>query len=535
METNLKKRKSTLLILAILLMPFIMLLSCDYSYIDEIDNIQDYTYGPVVALPLVNASISLDDLIDVGDFGGIDVDEEDLISLVYSGQIFSVPASNIFSVNDQSQVITYDNIVPAGPDGMTLPPKVFLITFDNSEILTYISFLEGMFRVSAQATQLAQDGYNLEATFKILNSYDSQELPINGSVSLNNPGEVDLSGSRIEFDNQANFFLVEYQLYITGDGSPDNAPYTIEFSQEMSGLEFDLVKGYIDQINFPVGNTSVTLGLFNNATLGSLVFESPTIEFTIDNTFGAEIDLFVEEFYATTIEDEIIPVTGPAIEEPWRVYASETHETPLLTTFKTLDNSNTNLFDITEQSPKELFYEVTGLINPDADQQTTNWIKHDSHLSIDMEVNLPLWGRINIFELQDTTEFSVDDYFEELEWVELKMNFSNGFPLNVELDLILLDENNNAIDTLFAQQSKLLDAAPVNPATSIAEEPRISSRTERLDDRKIENLRKATNLLIEARLNSFDHENGTTVKILDTYRIGIDLGIRGQVKYVVEL
>lgn len=523
-----------MLILAILTLPFIMLPSCDYSYIDEIDNIQDYNYGPVVAFPLVNASISLDDLIDVGDFGGIEVDEEDLITLVYSGKIFSVPASDIFSVKDQSQVITFNNIVPAGSGGMTLPPKVFLITFDNNEVLTYISFLEGMFRVSVKADQLAQDGYNLEATFRILNSYDSQALPINGTVSLNNPGETDLTGSRIEFDNQANFFLVEYQLFITGDGSPDNAPYTIEFSQEMTGLKYDLIKGYFDQINFPVGNTTVAVGLFNKATLASLVFENPTIEFTIDNSFGAELDLFIEEFYATTIEDETIPVTGPAVEEPWRVFASETHENPVLTTFKLLDNSNTNLSDITEKSPKKLYYEVTGLLNPDAGQQTTNWIKHDSNLVIDMEVNLPLWGRINIFELQDTTEFSADNYLDEMEWVELKMNFTNGFPLNAEIDLILLDENNNAIDTLFARQDKLVEAASVNPLTSIVEEPRISSRIERLDDKKIENLRKATNLLIEARLNSYDHQNGTTVKILDTYRIGIDLGIRGQVKYVVE-
>ncbi len=519
---------------AIAVLSVTMLPSCDYSYIDELDNIQDYNYSPVLAFPLANASISLDDLIDVGDFGGIEVDEEDLVTLVYMGQIFSVPASDIFSVKDQSQVFTYDNIVPAGSGSMTLPPKVFLITFDNNEVLTYISFLEGMFRVSAHASQLAQDGYNLEANFRILNSYDSQELPINGTVSLNNPGETDLTGSRIEFDNQANFFLLEYQLFITGDGSPDNAPYTIEFRQEMTGLRFDLIKGYIDQINFPAGNTSVTLSLFKNATLGSLVFENPSIEFTMDNSFGAEIDLFVQEFYATTIEEKNIPVTGPAIEEPWRVYASETHENPVLTTFRLLDNSNTNLFDITEQSPKKVYYEVTGLTNPDADQQPTNWIKHDSHLSIEMEVNLPLWGRINIFELQDTAEISVDGFLDEMEWVELKMNFSNGFPLNVVLDLILLDKNNNAIDTLFTRQDNLLDAASVNPATSIAEEPRISSRIERLDDTKIENLRKATNLLIEARLNSYDHQNGTTVKILDTYRIGIDLGIRGQVKYAVE-
>ncbi|TVQ10769.1 MAG: hypothetical protein EA361_13440 [Bacteroidetes bacterium] len=520
--------------MAIAVLPLTMLSSCDHSYLDELDNIQDYTYSPVVAFPLVNASISLDDLIDVGDFGEIDLDEENMVTMVYKGQLVSIPASNIFSVTDQSQVITYDNIVPAGSEGMTLPPKVFLITFDNNEILTYISFLEGFFRVSAQASQLAQDGYHLEATFRILNSYDNQGLPVNGTVSLGNPAEVDLTGSRIEFENLANFFLVEYQLFISGNGTPDNAPYTIAFSQEMTGLEYDLIKGYFDQISFPVGNTSIALSLFKNAAFGSMLFENPTIEFTIENSFGAEIDLFVEEFYAATIHEEIIPVTGPGVEEPWRIDASPTHQTPQLTTFKLLDNTNTNLAYVTEKSPKKFHYEASGLLNPDGYDQPTNWIKHDSHLTVDVEVKLPLWGMINFFELQDTTEISVNDLPDELEWAELRMNFSNGFPLNVELDLILLDENNNAIDTLFAGQDNLLDAASVNPATSISEEPRISSRIERLDDTKIENLRKATNLLIQARLNSYDNQNGTTVKILDTYRIGIDLGIRGQVKYVVE-
>lgn len=533
METIKKKHQEVLRVMVKIALSVILMTSCDYSYIDELDNIQDYTYDPVVALPLVSASVSLDDLVDVGEFSEIDVDEENMITMVYKGQIFSVPASHLFSIGDQSQTISYDNIVPADSGEITLPPKVFLMTFENDEILTYISFLEGLFTVSAQADQLAEDGYTLESNFRILNSFNSQELPVSGTVSLNNPAEVDLANSRIEFDNEANFFLVEYQLTISGNGTPDNAPYTVEFSQQLSNVKYDLIKGYIDQISFPVGNTSVALNLFNNAHFSNMLFEAPSIEFIMSNSFGAEIDLFVNEFYATTIDEEEIPITGPAIEIPWGVNASETPDDPVMTTVKVLDKSNTNLFGITEQSPKELYYEVNGLINPE-DNQQTNWIKHDSNLTIDMEVKLPLWGIINVFELRDTTDISVNDLPDEMEWVELKMNFSNGFPLNAQLNLILLDENNNPIDTLFPGQDNLLNAAPVDPATSIAPEPAITSLVERLDNKKVDNLRKSTKLLIEARLNSYDHENETSVKILDTYRIGIDLGIRGQVKHVVE-
>ncbi len=498
------------------------------------DNIQDYTYDPVFAIPLVDASISIDDLFEIGEFDQINVDDENLITLVYMGEVFSLSASDLFHINDQVQDVSFTGIDPVAGGSLTLDPKVFLISFDNSEILSYISFLEGNFAVTIQADELQQDGYDLTATYQILNSDNGSGENIGDVVSLDTPGNTDLSGSSINFDNDANFFQVEYTITISGNGNPVNAPYSINFSQSLTNLQFDLLEGYIDQIAFPIGNTSVSLGLFNNTTNGNIHFANPTIDFTFNNSFGAEIDLITSEFYAVDIDSDTLPLGGSAFNEPWRVLAAQTPEEGNRITNLQLNHDNTNLFEITGQSPRKLFYNVNGLINPDADGQTTNWIKHDSNLSIDMEVNLPLWGLVNIYELRDTTELTLTELPEELEWAEMKLSVSNEFPLGVNVQAIAVDENYQPLDTLFKDQPQFLVAAPVDPISGIVTEAAESTLTETISHERIELLKQATNIVLKASMNSWDYDNGSVVKILDNYRLGLKMGVRGKARITTE-
>ena len=512
----------------IIVTPLLLISSCDYDYLDGLGEIEVPSIEPVFAVPLVNSTLKVNNIFNEDDFTSINVDEEGLVTIIYSGEVFSLPASSIFQVEDQHQTITYNNITPGSGGAVELPPKLFLVTFENSEILTYISFLEGTFNVTVYAPELQQDGYNLEATFRILNSFDSNNQPFSGQVNLYEPSHSDLTGGRIEFDNESNFFMVEYIITISGDGNPQNAPYTIEFINTMDNIRFDLAKGYIDQINFPIGNIAIPINMFSNAKVGSIMFEDPSIDFTMLNSFGTDIDINIMEFYATTIDDETIQISGEGVDSPWRAAAPGSHEEVSQKSYMVLDPDNTNLFEITEQSPVEFYYNVRGLTNPDGTMLATNWIKHDSNLSINMEMNLPLWGRIDYLLLEDTTTIALGNMPDELEWVELKMNIANGFPLDLYLNVILLDENNQHLDTLFNAQPKLFEAAQVDPATSIVTQPGRSTLLEMIDDQKTWNLRNASKLFIEASLNTYDHEAGTTVKILDTYEIGLERGLRAK-------
>ncbi len=521
--------KNYLLAIAfIIVTPLLMITSCDYDYIHGLGELESPSIGPVFAVPLLNSTLKVHNIINEDETTSIKVDEEGLVTIIYSGEVFSLPASSIFQVEDQYQTISYSNIHPGSGGPVQLPPKLFLVTFENSEILTYISFLQGTFNVMVDAPELLADGYQLEASFRILNSFDSNNQPFSGQVSLDQPSQTDLAGGRIEFDNEANFFMVEYTITISGNGNPDNAPYTLNFINTMEDIRFDLAKGYIDQINFPIGNITIPINFFKNAKVGSVLFEDPSIDFTMLNSFGAEIDVNIIEFYATTINDETIVIHGDGVDSPWRAASPDSHEEPKEKSIVVLDPDNTNLFEITEQSPVELYYNVRGLTNPDGTMLATNWIKHDSNLSINMEMNLPLWGRIDYLLMQDTTTMALGNMPDELEWIELKMNIANGFPLDLFLNVILLDDNNQHLDTLFNALPRLFKAAEVDPATSIVTEPGQSTLIELIDDAKTRNLRKATKLVIEASLNTYNPESGITVKILDSYELGLELGLRAK-------
>ncbi|MFW5726194.1 MAG: hypothetical protein ACOCX0_07080, partial [Bacteroidota bacterium] len=153
MNKTIQKIRRRLVLLFLMFLPPLWISSCDYSYWDEMENIQDYTYDPVFAIPLVDASISIDDLFEIGELDQINVDEENLITLVYKGEVFSLSASDLFHINDQVQDVSFTGIDPVAGGSVTLDPKVFLISFDNSEILSYISFLEGNFAVTIQADE----------------------------------------------------------------------------------------------------------------------------------------------------------------------------------------------------------------------------------------------------------------------------------------------------------------------------------------------------------------------------------------------
>ncbi len=62
------------------------LASCDFSYF-EIDELPDYQYSPVFAIPLVNSTLTISDFVPDEDEDLIEVGDDQLISLVYSAHL----------------------------------------------------------------------------------------------------------------------------------------------------------------------------------------------------------------------------------------------------------------------------------------------------------------------------------------------------------------------------------------------------------------------------------------------------------------
>ncbi len=527
-----KTRKKNILWTAIAVLGVIILTlkSCDYSYFDAFDNMDDYYYEATFAIPLIDSRLSINDIVDPDDLGIIETDAEGLIWLVYKGRVFSIPAEEIFIVPNQFQSFSTE-INPASKSDIVIE-RGFLMVFSEDQYIEQIKFRQGLFNVRMENTeQLVADGYNIVAEFEIINSETEAGNMISGTVTPSQDASVNLNGSTIDLGNNANIFLVRFTIQVTGSGNPTNAPYEISFHQSLENISYQFIYGYIGEVTFPVGNSEVDINIFRNANIADIFFEIPEIDIVANSSFGTPIDLIFTEFYAANDDNETIPIDNETI-TGWGINMPESLGETAVSTLE-LNRSNTNIDEIMTIRPTSVYFDVMGVTNP-AKQQSPNFINYDSNLSIDVEVNLPLFGRVDNFELSDNIDNPISDLSEDdiIEWLELKVQIENGFPFAATIDIFLLDENEQIFDRLFSEPTPLniIEAAPTDPVSQIVTQPALAESLIYLDENKIESLQNADKLLLEVQFNTWNHQEGASVKILESYEIGVRMGVRAKIR-----
>lgn len=514
--------------IVVLSISILLFKSCDFSYLDAIDNMDDYIYEATFAIPLVDSRLSISDIIDPDGIGTIETDEENLIWLVYKGRVFSIPAEEVFLFPDQNQSFSAEVNPPAKSE--IVIERGFLLLFSEDQYIEQISFRRGEFNVRIDnAEQLIADGYNISAQFEIINSETESGGLISGTATPSQPASINLMGSSINLGNNANLFLVKFTITVTGNGNPANAPYNISIHQSLENIRYQSIYGYIGDITFPVGNTEVEIDIFRNANIADIFFENPVIEIITRSSFGTPIELNFTEFYAFNRDDETLPIENETVTH-WGINIPESPGDTAVTNLE-LNRSNSNIDDIMTIRPTGIYYNVIGTTNP-AKDQSPNFINYDSNLIIDMEVNLPLFGRVDFFELQDTIGNTLEDLPEDarIEWLELKIQIENGFPFTASIDVFFLDENMQVYDRLFSEPTPLnvIESAPTDPETNIVTQPTTKETLIYLEENKIEGMREAKNLLLNVQFNTYNQDSGESVKILDSYEMGIRMGVRAK-------
>jgi hypothetical protein len=507
--------------------------SCDHSYIDGLENIKEYTYSPVFAIPLINSSLAIDDIIDIENYDAIYIDEENLIWLVYKGRVLTVPANELFMIGNQSSVLSFE-FNPGKSEHTQVIEHEFKFEPVNDEVLQSIKFLSGLFNIELDAPELQANGYAISNSFEILNSVgSSNNEPITGLVTPNEETQVNISGSTINFEYPDNFFTVRHTITITGEGNPAGAPYDVTVRQSVTNTRYEIVKGMMGTVAFPIGGTTVEMGLFENFDLENVFFEAPRVDVYAFNSFGSPIDLVFTDFFASNSSGQKVNLSGPGFQNPWRINTAVTEGEKSTTTAK-LDRANSNMDDIAAIGPNEYFYSVYGVTNPDGPEM--NFIRHDSSLNVDVEIFLPFWGRIQKLEVEELLENPMDSIPEEIDWIELNLNITNGFPLDAFIQIYFADEKEVKTDSLFANldHTNFIKAAPVDGASGIVNTPEHKNTKIMIDQSKIVSLSNSPNLIIKTNLITYNQQVPQSVKILDNYRLDLQLGVRVKPKVIVD-
>lgn len=512
----------------------------------EFDKLSKIAWNPNIAVPLVYSSLTIEDLLVKKDNGGlIVVGSDKFCTLVYKGNLFSLIAADIISIPDQqpppfSAALTSGQISAFGLAGTITVPYSQTVTFDsgvNGPKIDSVSFKSGSIGLSLNSD------FKYSGQIKIIipgakknGIVFSQIIPFtySGSSPVMSNATYNLAGYNFDMTNSGNSFnefVVNFEVTLSGSGSPILSTEQITLTQTLSNMKFDKIFGDIGQMSLSPDVDSVDISIFKNVLgAGSFTLADPKIKFFISNSYGVPIAASLSQFdgytpgggsFAITGSPNPLPILSPNFSQIGQV----------LTDSFTLENSTpSNIATVINNTPKYLIYKINSLTNPLGGSTHTNFVIDTSRFKADMEVELPLWGTATNFVLLDTVPFKISETLpDEVESVLIRTFNSNGFPFDVDMQVYFVDSLYAKLDSLVIPNQLILKSGTVNTTTGKVVSSSSTTYDGVLTKSRLLSLKTSKYLLVKAIANTAN--GGTTnVKIYSNYKLDVKLGLQVQVK-----
>lgn len=511
----------------------------------ELDKLMGVEWNPNLAVPLVYSSLSIADMLEKqGSEGLVVVDGDNFCSLVYKGNLFSLVAEELIEIpNNQPPpfVLSLDNgqISALGIAGTITIPYSQTIAFDSGNNGPKIDSV--IFKMGSIDVSLSSD-FQYSGQIKVtlpgarkngLAFTKTIAFTYTGTVPVTNISSSDLAGYKFDMTNGGTTFneiLANFEVTLSGSGNPISPSDQLSLSINLNNMKFDKIFGDIGQMSITPDVDSVDISVFKNV-LGSATFSlvDPRIKVIISNSYGVPIQASIAQFlgyspgstpYAITGSPNPLPIQSPTFSQIGQVLADSF----------SLNNTNSNIATVINNTPKYLIYQLNSQTNPAGGSTHNNFVLDTSKLMVDMEIELPLYGKASNFVLVDTIPFELTSTLpEEVEWALIRTFNSNGFPFDVDMQVYFADSLYTKLDSLVVPNQVLLKSGVVNINTGLVTSPTPTTYDATLTKARLNNLKTAKYLLVKASANTANGGN-TNVKIYSHYKIDFKLGVQVQLK-----
>ena len=484
---------------------------------EDFDNIKTDRWKPKVAVPLISSKFTAKDIIHRFETGGfLEIDDSQLITVVYTGELFSFKAAELFTLPDFPYLFP-DTIIQTN------------IPVPGEEQLTSVKLNSG--NMTYDISGSSPDNVVVDIT--ILNAKKSNavlqrsiSIRPNGNQQFNAKGTIELDGYQFNLTGPAgtgfNQIDMRYRAYSEKTGK--SVPLS-NFSGNFSELKYQLVSGYLGEQNLGVQRDTILLDLFRNFRSGVVYIDDPLIELIIENSFGIPTTASLTHVLGFN-ENGSFPLTGSFFTDAIEVkYPDISLQGGITTTHATLNGSNSDLNNFIALTPGKVDFGFDMNINSNLSTPVLNYIRDSSKIEASLHLELPFQGRIDHVVLEDTFELSFSDV-EEAESALFKLLVENSYPLDAGLQLYFIDSNNVAIDSLLPNQQVIFESGNVNEE-GITASASTKETTFEINASRFDKIKKAKELIIHIELISSE-DSQKTVKFLATNFLSVELGIIAQ-------
>ncbi len=518
---------------------FATVVSCTEDYFD-FDKISVENWKPELAAPLINSSLSLEDIIISKDSNGIvSQDDQGLLQVIYNGRVYTdlgVAGVNLpqATFNEKFSGV---NLPPSGTVSFNYNSILNYSTANNLEIDSSLLKAGNLqFRVESDF----QHNISLTINFPTIRSESGQIVsevldfgPSNGSQAVVRSFNQDLTNYTIDFTNNgSDINSLPYEVNITIEainGNPSSLNDELRFNTRLNNLDYKHFYGYIGQAPFDLRKDTILIGILKNFKTGTFFISNPSLEIDISNSFGIPMSLDFDELLSInqngnrTINYNNIPLTAIPLNSPARINTAEN-------TTLDLDRTNSNIDSIVSSIVKEIAYDSKARINPQGNNGMRNFLSDTSRIGLGISLKMPFSGYVTNLILIDTLEINLET-FKEFEKGIIRTIASNGFPMSAEIQFIFTDNNYNVLDSLYPS-----GAQTIIPAAFVDLNGRAVQNGDALIDTEVNRekfvlMSEAKYILVRAKIETTKQVSNPTaeVKFYPEYRLNIKMGAKATV------
>ncbi len=493
------------------------LLSC--NQFDELENLDRAKYDAEYAIPLVDTKTSLRQILeDFEDQSTLVFLPDSLILLRYEDEVTTQTSADIFkSINE-----SLPPVIPITSPYMALPfssPDGIQIDRLDMKGGQFIYYCENrhpeMVNVKITLPQVTKNGVPLTFQQSISAYSGSGSAPAGTNLLF----PASLAGYRIQTLNDSVY--VQYEA-TRASGVKDTLSNVFI---RLQNLEFSYAEGYFGNFLYEGTRDTLAIDFFDNWIRGDVYFEEPRITLKVENSFGIPTRAVVNALNVVTVKNSVLPLESPyvvnGIDFPYPTI-NEIGQVKYGSFSFTKENSNIDI--ILGAGPIAIDYDVDAITNADNNSNIRGYITDSSYYKVNMEVELPLYGKASGFVTTDTFDVNFKNY-EDVDDAEFKLVVDNAIPLDVEVQAYFLDVANNVIDSLLDAPQRLVEAAPVNAQGETTAETRKVSYVPFPEDRFLKIKTQGVRLSLVTSFSTLNNGN-TSVKIYSAQDVKIKLGAK---------
>ena len=517
--------------------------SCKKSEQVDLSSLQTYHH---VAIPLVSAEIDIEDMLerDTGDIISTGNDGE--LFLAYVTPPTYISASEIVEIPEQSFSISVNPApqnLPALNNSISYADtNINAFTFPSGEELTAIEFSQGILTINIDNNLSHEVVLNITIPSLVdnLGGYFSDVL----TAPANNPAVTQANLSNYVFDLTKgslgfNEMVVYLDVTINGSGSPISTTDDLTFSFSMDNLEFSTILGDIKYQEFDLGSIPLEIDIFSNSESAvEFLLTNPEIKHTIQNSFGFTANMGMQAMYYEDLQGNLIgnvlydssasgnlqpaPFYFPTIQQPLVQGDS-------VISVIAMNATNSTINELINSTPKSIVSNPVVVVNADSTITNNNFILSTSKISVSTEITLPLEGYAGGWVMGDTIpfDFKVDELFSsetDIDSAVIKFSTINGWPVEVNFTLELLDSNMNLLSSI-ADGEMVLESATLDANGRVIEDSQQKVTLLGCNESCVDNLNQTKFVILLVTAGTSDYDNQQSVKIYSDYKLQLSMAL----------